>query len=379
MVAAVASGRQDDSVDHDALLTVAEKLLAVRSTAERPGQLHRALDLVLDHVGPAFTVRRFHSGDKPSALVYAGPDRDDFRVILNAHLDVVPAADPRQFVARRVGDRLYARGAQDMKLSALVLATVFRELAATLPYPLALQLVTDEEVGGQHGTRHQLDQGIRGGFVVIGEHSGLDLVVESKGVIDVSLFAEGRGGHGAYPWLGDNALLKLVHSIERLTRRYPQPTEEVWRSTVTVARIDTDNTAVNQIPAQASARLDIRFPPTDPDLYERTPEQVAEHLRGFCSPGVDVLVHRLEGPHRVDRNRAEIAVLRRAARDQGFAGSFLRKHGAADGRFYSVRGMDAVIFGVGGDGQHGPEEYADLRTLRPYHDALCQFLTELAP
>ncbi len=366
-------------MNHHALLTVAVELLAVRSTADCPEQLQQALELVLTHVGPGFTVRRFRSGDKPSALVYAGPDRDDFRIVLNAHLDVVPATDPRQFVARRDGDRLYARGAQDMKLSALVLATVFREMAATLPYPLALQLVTDEEVGGQHGTRHQLEQGIRGGFVLIGEHSGLDLVVESKGLIDVSLVAGGRGGHGAYPWLGDNALLKLVHSIERLSRRYPQPNEEVWRSTVTVAGIDTDNTAVNQIPAQATARLDIRFPPTDADLSGRSREHVAEHLRGFCVPGVEVVIHRLESPHLADQDRPEIATLRRAARDQGFAASFRRKHGAADGRFYSALGMDAVIFGVGGDGQHGPEEYADLRTVSPYHRALRQFLTELSP
>ena len=61
------------------------------------------------------------------------------------------------------GDRLYARGAQDMKVSALVQAQVFRELAARLPYPLALQLVADEEVGGRDGTLHQLEQGVTGG------------------------------------------------------------------------------------------------------------------------------------------------------------------------------------------------------------------------
>jgi len=59
-----------------------------------------------------------------------------------------------------------------MKVSALVQARVFRELAATLPYPVGLQLVTDEEVGARNGTLHQLHQGVTGGFVVIGEHTG---------------------------------------------------------------------------------------------------------------------------------------------------------------------------------------------------------------
>ncbi|MGA8116779.1 MAG: M20/M25/M40 family metallo-hydrolase [Actinocatenispora sp.] len=365
-------------MDPEQLLEAAVRLLAVPSTAERPDDLRRALDLVLDLVGPGPTVERFCSDGRPSALLYVGDRRPEtFRVILNAHLDVVPAA-PEQFVPRHDGDRLYARGAQDMKVSALVLATVFRELATVLPYPIALQLVTDEEIGGHHGTRHQLEQGVRGDFVVIGEHSGLELVVDSKGITEVSLVARGRGGHGAYPWLGDNALLKLMRSIDRLMERYPEPAAEVWRTTVNVAHIDTDNTAVNQIPAHARARLDIRFPADDVDLTSGGPDEVAGYLRGFCEPGVTVTVHRIDPPHRVDRDRPEVAALRRAARREGYPAGFLRKHGAADSRFYSQRGIDAVIFGVGGDGQHGPEEYVDLTTVDPYHRALRGFLTDLA-
>ena len=53
---------------------------------------------------------------------------------------------------------------------------------------------------------------------------------------------------------------------------------------------------------------------------------------------------------------------------------FLRKHGAADARFYYQRGTDAVMFGIGGDDLHGPDEYADLTTIIPYYQALKDFL-----
>jgi succinyl-diaminopimelate desuccinylase len=66
--------------------------------------------------------------------------------------------------------------------------------------------------------------------------------------------------------------------------------------------------------------------------------------------------------------------LRAAARAAGYPGELLRKHGAADGRFYSAAGVDAVIFGPGGAGQHGPDEYLDLRTVTPYRNALLDFL-----
>ncbi|WP_433247690.1 M20 family metallopeptidase [Streptosporangium sp. CA-135522] len=362
-------------MDLESLLAAAQDLLAVPSTADRPADLHRALDLVLGFVGPGFTVERFESGGKPSALVHRHAERPRFRIILNAHLDVVPAA-PHQFRPRRDGTRLYARGAQDMKVSALVQAQVFRELAGGLPYPLALQLVTDEEVGGRDGTLHQLEQGVIGDFVVIGEQSRLRVVTDSKGMVTAGLRAVGRGAHGAYPWLGDNALLKLHRTVDNLLAAYPVATEEVWRTTVNLARIETPNEARNQVPALAEAWLDIRFPPQDTDLNGRTVQEVTAHLATFCEPGVTPVVHHVDPPHHADRDRPEVRRLQRAAWDQGYRAGFLRKHGAADGRFYYRRGVDAVIFGVGGDGQHGPEEYVDTTTVAPYYRALREFLLD---
>jgi succinyl-diaminopimelate desuccinylase len=362
----------------ESFLATAFELLAVPSTADRPGDLHRALDLVLDFVGPGFTVERFESNGKPSALIYRGAHRPRFRIILNAHLDVVPA-EPYQFRPRLDGDRIYARGAQDMKVSALLEAQVFGELAGSLPYPLALQLVTDEEVGGRDGTLHQLEQGVSGEFVIIGEHSGLRIVTDSKGMVTATLRAVGRSGHSAYPWLGDNALLTLLRSLDNVLARYPVPAEEAWRTTVNVARIETPNQAFNQIPALAEARLDIRFPPEDADLNGKTAQEIATYLAKFCEPGVTPTVHQADPPHHADAGRPEVRKLQQAVRNQGYRPDFLRKHGAADGRFYYQRGIDAVIFGVGGNGQHSADEHVDTTTIGPYYRALKEFLHDPGP
>jgi succinyl-diaminopimelate desuccinylase len=364
-------------METESFLAPASELLTIQSTADRPVELNRALDFAVDFVGPGFTVERFESGSKPSALLYVAAERPRrFQVILNAHLDVVPA-EPAQFRPRREGHRLYARGAQDMKVSALVQAQVFRELARAVPYPLALQLVTDEEVGGRDGTLHQIDQGVGGEFVVIGESSGLRIVTDSKGMITATLRAVGRGGHSAYPWIADNALVKLHRTLDRVLAAYPVPAEEAWRTTVNVARIETPNQARNQIPALAEAWVDIRFPPEDGDLNGKTAEEITAHLAAFCEPGVTAVVDLADPPHHANRDRPEIGRLRQSAEDQGYRADFLRKHGAADARFYYQRGIDAVIFGIGGDGLHGPDEYADTTTIAPYYRALTDFLGSL--
>ena len=388
-------------MDVEWFLEQAGELLAIPSTADRPAELTRALGFVLDVVGPGFTVERFESGGKPSALVYqgepgqggsgggrggrggtepgAGPaGRPDFRVILNAHLDVVPAP-PDQFRARREGGRLYARGAQDMKISGLAEALAFRELAGTVAYPLALQLVTDEEVGGRDGTRHQIERGVRGDFVLIGETSALRIVTESKGMLGVTLRASGRGAHGAYPWLGDNALVKLQRSVHNVLARYPVATEEAWRTTVNLARVHTPNQARNQVPAEAEAWLDIRFPPEDTDLAGKSTGQITAYLQGFCEPGVTAVVDHVDAPQNADGGLPEITRLAGAALAQGYQPEFLRKHGTGDGRFYGDAGITAVAFGVGGHGQHGAEEYADIATIGPYYQALTQFLRDPGP
>src|SRR3984957_5826871 len=195
-------------MDVESFLEAAAQLLAVESVSGRPDELRKAVDLVLDFVGPGFTVERFESGGCPSALVYRGAVRPAVAGVLNAHLDVVPAPSS-QFRPYREGDRLYARGAMDMKVAALAQALAFRELAGRVPYPLGLQLVTDEETPEPRGTLHQLDEGVTAGFALVGEASGLGIATECKGGAKVRLSAEGPSAPAAYPWEGATASLKL--------------------------------------------------------------------------------------------------------------------------------------------------------------------------
>ncbi len=355
-------------------MDAALELIAVPSTADRPAELKRALDFVVAYAGPGFEVEWFESHGKPSALLWPSGPRPRFRVLLNGHVDVVPGTGEQFHPTIKTG-RLYGRGAHDMKLATLVLTDVFRELAREVPYPLGLQLVTDEEVGGFHGTAHQIAEGVEADFVVIGEQSALRVVNESKGILQIRLHATGRTAHAAYLWNGDNALLTLHAAIGRLLERYPLPAAEEWVTTVNVARIETPNTAVNQVPGEATAWLDIRFPPQDSELTGKTAAELTAYLESLC--GVRVTIDNLGAPHWADPHASDVALLRAAARDAGFSGDLLRKHGAADGRFYYAAGTNAVIFGPGGDGLHGPEEYADLATVAPYRQALTTFLRSL--
>jgi succinyl-diaminopimelate desuccinylase len=134
---------------------------------------------------------------------------------------------------------------------------------------------------------------------------------------------------------------------------------------------------MNQVPAQAQAWLDIRFPAGDPGFDGKNPQQVAAYLAGFCGPGVTPVVERIDPPHHADERHPEVTALQAAARGQGYTGELLRRHGTGDVCFFAEHEITAVEFGIGGDGLHGPGEYADITTIAPYYQALTEFL--LAP
>lgn len=359
-------------MDKALFLERARKLIAIESVEGNAEALDEALEylaaLVLRESG--LTLERFERNGKPSFLAYKGEARPtQFTVLLNGHVDVV-RGEPTQFVMRHEGDKLYGRGTLDMKLAALVMTMVFGELARDLPYAVGLQIVSDEETNGYDGTKYQREQGVDGKFVISGEASDLDITVACKGFCRVRLTAKGQAAHGAYLWRGSNAILRLIASLEAILRVYPVPGEEVWRTTVNVSRFDASGNAVNQVPALASADLDIRYVAGDANFASR--ERVIAFFRGI-DEGMEVdFITDVEPPLDCDRDNPLLKELAAAVQEVvGKAPGFIRKHGGADARFYAHK---AVTFGLSGANAHGDNEQVLYESIERYYDILGNFL-----
>ena len=160
---------------------------------------------------------------------------------LLGHLDVVPA-DPKEwkhppFEAVVEGDHIHGRGTLDMKgLAALEINTVARLKLENFPLEgdVLLILTADEEAGGKEGAHFLVQnhwekvktpQVFSEGSIGV-EREGMNLYpvqVAEKGVAWMKLTATGASGHGSMP-TKDNAVLKLIRAIDRLTAR-PEPLE----------------------------------------------------------------------------------------------------------------------------------------------------------
>ncbi|MFC6655599.1 ArgE/DapE family deacylase [Roseibium salinum] len=151
-------------------------------------------------------------------------------LILNAHVDVVPTADPAYwthapFAAVREGDWLFGRGAGDMKagLAANLFAVDAIEAAGfELQGPLEFQSVIDEEVTG-NGTAAAILRGATADAVLIPEPTDEDVVCANSGVIKFRITVQGVSAHPREPDSGLSAIeaaFLVINELKVLEARW---------------------------------------------------------------------------------------------------------------------------------------------------------------
>lgn len=349
------------------IVSLTKKLVSIKSV---PGDIvacRQALDCALAEL-KGFTIERFEHKGVRSALVYAGKKRPKrFKILLNGHLDII-AGKVSQYIPRIQGGRLYGVGALDMKASVACLISVFREMARTVDYPLGLQLVTDEEVGGFCGTQYQIVKGVRADFVIAGEPTNFDIVNQAKGIVWIKAMARGTTAHGAYPWRGKNAILLMNQFLNAVQKQYPEPRKEVWTTTVNVAKIETTNQAVNKIPDDCVAYLDIRYIGKDANAILKT-------LRRCLPHGVSLDVVAQEGALMTDVRNVYVRRLKQIC-----SGVIKKKvivrgaHGSSDARHFARVGISGIEFGPVGGGIGADREWVEIKSLMTYCDIVRNFL-----
>jgi succinyl-diaminopimelate desuccinylase len=290
-------------------------------------------------------------------------------VVLHGHLDVVPGR-PGQFDPRLEGDRLYGRGAYDMKgalAAMLVTAAAMRDQDGVR---VRLGIVGDEESeeDSERGSDHLVDTGFLGDFAITGEPTDLHIGVEAKGVLALRLDVGGRAAHGATPWLGDNAVLNAIdvfRSIESLP--FARHSSELFdRPSINLGRI-WGGDALNKVPDRCVIDVDIRH------LPDQDPAAILAEVRGI--PGIEATSLLTRPPATVDRDSIFVRALRdsAAAHHHGEPMS-VGRDGASDAVSFLRVGVPAVEFGPVGAGHHGPEEWVSVSSLETYRQALESFL-----
>ena len=259
-------------------LELAKRLIAAPSVTPATGAVFDEMEAMLAPLG--FDVHRFTRGsgeegsdEAPVENLFAirrGPE-GSAHFAFAGHLDVVPpgdgwASDP--FEPTQRGELLHGRGAVDMK-SAIAAMVTAAESVPPEAGTISFIITGDEEGPALHGTRalidHMKQQDLCPDLCLVGEPTSVNrlgdvMKIGRRGSVNIWLTVEGMQGHVAYPHLADNPIPKMVAMLAELgALELDTGTDWFQPSNLEITDMEVGNRAHNVIPAEAKARISIRF------------------------------------------------------------------------------------------------------------------------
>jgi succinyl-diaminopimelate desuccinylase len=284
---------------------------------------------------------------------------------------VVPGR-PEQFAPRVECDKLFGRGAYDMKGGLAGMMCAVRELAGQNDVRVHFVCVADEESEEveQRGSDYLVEQGYVGDFAITGEPTDLHIGIQAKGVLAMRIEVRGTAAHGSTPWKGDNAVLKALDVFRQIeSMPFARESSDLFdRPSINLGRI-LGGDALNKVPDVCVIDVDIRY------LPGQDADEILACVRELQDAEVTKVFHR--GPVVVPRDNPFVQTL-----SEGIARVVtveekisVGRDGASDAISFLEAGVPAVECGPVGDGHHGPEEWVSVRSLGEYRRALVEFVT----
>ena len=294
-------------------------------------------------------------------------------LMLNAHMDTVSAGnmvDP--FGARVEGDRLYGRGAFDMKgaLAAIMLAA--KDLVgAGLAGDVLITAVADEEfasVGTEAVVREYTADAC-----IITEPTDLELCLAHKGFAWATIETSGVAAHGSLCTVGVDAIARMgpvLTALGELDRKLQAGRSHALSGPASVhASLIDGGTELSTYPDRCRVQIERRTIPGETDAEVRSQfEAIAATGYGALAMGL------IRSPYEVaEDSELAVAFAAVAAERIGHAPLISGGTGWMDSALTGGAGIPTIIFGPAGDGAHADVEWVDLPSVQTCREIYVAF------
>jgi acetylornithine deacetylase len=333
------------------------------------------LDVEIEEVAPG----------RPNVIAVARGSGGGRSLLLNAHMDTVGVAGmQRPHEPYIEGNRLYGRGAYDMKagLAAIMLAGAAAAAKQRgLRGDVILTAVCDEEFASI-GTAAVV-KNKHADAAIVTEPTELDICVAHKGFCWLDIETTGVAAHGSLPELGVDAIAKMgkvLVGLEELNRSLlAAPSHHLLGSGSIHASLITGGQEFSSYPERCVLDVERRTVPGE------TQEHVEAQIRAILDQiaasdsqfKASMKTRLLQEPFEVSENELIFqTVLRQATRLLGDKPDIGGAFGWMDSALLAEAGIPTVIFGPGGAGAHAVIEWSDLDQLQRCTDVLIATIEE---
>ena len=242
------------------------------NTINPPGQERdcaRRVGALFENAGFTVAYHEFADG-RTNLVARIGSSTDKAPICFTGHLDTVPLGaapwtrDP--FAGETDGNRLYGRGASDMKCGIAAFTIALLEIAPHLARTagVVVVLTAGEETGceGANFLAEHPEMLGRAGAIVVAEPTGNYPIVGHKGAYWLRAVTRGKTAHGSMPELGDNALYKAARAVSALEHfHFSDPPHPLMGGATLNVGTMHGGLNINSVPDRAEVCIDIRTVP----------------------------------------------------------------------------------------------------------------------
>lgn len=294
-------------------------------------------------------------------------------LMLNGHMDTVGISymeiDPLDPVVR--SGKLYGRGACDMKggLAAILSAVkAIVDSGVELRGDLIVAGVCDEEYASI-GTE-RLAEEVKVDAAIVGEPTGLQVLVAHKGFAWIDVETHGVAAHGSLPREGVDAIVKMGKVLVGIEKLQEGPLQRKKHGLVGSPSVHASTIQggreLSTYPDYCKLQVERRMIPGE------TPEDVDAEMRKLLASlsrqdpkfKGTYRITFVRGPMEVPSDSEICRVLHESAREvTGYEPLFIGGGGWLDTEIIWRKGTPAVAFGPTGSGAHAAVEYVELDSV----------------
>lgn len=291
-------------------------------------------------------------------------------LMLNAHMDTVGHGGMRDPLSGSIEeDKVFGRGAWDMKGSLAAIMLAAKDLAANPPEgDVIVTAVVDEEyasIGTQAIVKRYTADG-----AIVAEPTQLELSIAHKGFVWFDITTKGVAAHGSQPTLGVDAIAKMgkvLVGLETLAARLLSGEQHPLLGAGSIhASLIQGGTELSSYPGSCTLSVERRLIPGE--TPESAEAELCDILNAAANDDPDFEATLTRGidrsPFEQSRDSEIATVVRDAATTVvGVQPAFAGEAGWMDSALLSAAGIPTVIFGPDGAGAHADVEWVDLVSL----------------
>ncbi len=355
------------------------KLLSAKSITPDDGGL---LDFIEEYLSDFEAIRVDRGGVKNLFLTKKFGEGE--HLCFAGHVDVVPPGDgwdSDPFIPKIEDDKIYARGAQDMKSGVAAFVQAIKE-CKDFNGRLSILLTSDEEGDAKYGTKIVLEEldklKLMPNFAIVAEPTceevfGDAIKIGRRGSNNGVIKVIGKQGHAAYPAKAINPVNLLAPILPKIAGVNLDNGDEFFEpSQFVITDIRGGMEVTNVTPSMVKIMFNVR------NSTATSPKDIENFVkRNFDGLEYEFTLTPSAKPFMTNPDSKVVKILRKSIKDICNIDTKLSTAGGtSDARFFGEFGVETVEFGVINDTIHKANERTSREEVEKLYRVFKKVLEE---